>query len=90
MLRLQPWQWVVLGLPLVAIAGFLLVAAGSQIHAWGLNWIWAVFILLVVGWRWLLAHWTRPALKDMAAAIAKAEQELTTSRDLAVSTEGGS
>jgi len=30
MVRLQPWQWVVLGLPLVAIAGLMVVAAGSQ------------------------------------------------------------
>ncbi|NMF84923.1 GTPase [Nodosilinea sp. P-1105] len=90
MVRLQPWQWVVLGLPLVAIAGFMVVAAGSQFHAWGVNWIWAVFVLVLVGWRWLLARWTRPALKDMAAAIAKAEQELTTTMaDLPSSTAAG-
>ena len=90
MVRLKPWQWVVLGLPLVAIAGFMVVAAGSQFHAWGVNWIWAVFVLVLVGWRWLLARWTRPALKDMAAAIAKAEQELTTTMaDLPSSTAAG-
>ena len=90
MVRLQPWQWVVLGLPLVAIAGLMVVAAGSQFHAWGLNWIWAVLVLVLVGWRWLLARWTRPALKDMAAAIAKAEQELTTTMaDLPSSTAAG-
>ena len=52
------------------------VAAGFQIHAWGLNWIWAVIVLLLVGWRWLLARWTRPAMAQMESAIAKAQEEL--------------
>jgi len=76
MVRLQPWQWGLLALPLSLIIGFVVVAAGFQIHAWGLNWIWAVIVLLLVGWRWLLARWTRPAMAQMESAIAKAQEEL--------------
>lgn len=76
MIKLRPWQWGILALPLALIVGFILVAAGAQIHAWGLNWIWAVIVLLLVGWRWLLARWTRPAMAQMESAIAKAQEEL--------------
>jgi len=76
MIKLRPWQWGILALPLALIVGFILVAAGFQIHAWGLNWIWAVIVLLLVGWRWLLARWTRPAMAQMESAIAKAQEEL--------------
>ncbi|MFQ4135585.1 GTPase family protein [Nodosilinea sp. PGN35] len=76
MVRLKSWQWAVLALPLVAIAGFILTAAGVQIHAWGLNWIWGVIILMLVLWRGLLARWTRPAFKQMEAALEQAQQEL--------------
>lgn len=76
MVRLKPWQWAVLALPLVAIAGFIVTAAGVQIHAWGLNWIWAVIVLMLVLWRGLLARWTRPVIKQMEAALEQAQQEL--------------
>jgi hypothetical protein len=76
MIKLRPWQWGILALPLALITGFILVAAGAQIHAWGLNWIWAVIVLLLVGWRWLLVQWTRPAMAQMESAIAKAQEEL--------------
>ena len=76
MVRLQPWQWAVLALPLVAIAGFILTAAGVQIHAWGLNWIWGVIILMLVLWRGLLARWTKPVFKQMEEALEQAQQEL--------------
>ena len=31
---------------------------------------------ILVGWRWLLARWTRPAMAQMESAIAKAQEEL--------------
>lgn len=76
MVRLQPWQWAVLALPLVAIAGFILTAAGAQIHAWGLNWIWGAIVLMLVLWRGLLARWTKPVFKQMEAALEQVQQEL--------------
>lgn len=71
MVRLKAWQWIILGLPITAIAGFLLAAAGVQIHQWGINWIWAIILLVFVGWRWLLAKWLRPtALGSIESAMA--------------------
>lgn len=76
MVRLKTWQWVVLALPIVLIVSFLLVAAGWKIHEWGLSWIWAVVTLALVGWRWLLVKWTRPAVAQVEAALAEMSQEL--------------
>ncbi|MFN5515803.1 MAG: GTPase family protein [Cyanobacteriota bacterium] len=59
--RLSRLQWVVLLTPLILVVGFLLSAAGWQIHRWGLSWLWAVFTLLFVAWRWLLVKWTAPS-----------------------------
>jgi len=75
--RLAWWQWVALSLPLLAIASLLLLAAGQQLQAWGLSWIWAVFILVLAGWRWLLARWTRPAA-ELNQAIAALREDLAT------------
>jgi hypothetical protein len=68
MVRLKPWQWVVLATPIAIIITFLLISAGRQIHEWGINWIWAVFTLLLVGWRWLLVKWTRTEVNQLEAA----------------------
>lgn len=76
MFRLKLWQWIVLVLPIALIVGFLLVAAGWQIHEWRLNWIWAVFTLLFVGWRWLLVRWTQPVVKQVEAAMTQVSEEL--------------
>ncbi|MEL7086380.1 MAG: GTPase [Cyanobacteria bacterium J06597_1] len=54
------WQWWVLVLPIVAIATFLLVSAGWQIHQWRVNWVWGPIAIGLLGWRWLLVRWTRP------------------------------
>ena len=75
MVRLTRWQWIVLASPLLLILGFLLVAAGWQIHAWGINWIWAVVTLLLVGWRWLLVRWTKPSAQ-LEAALTQVNAEL--------------
>ncbi|MBW4596351.1 MAG: GTPase family protein [Brasilonema angustatum HA4187-MV1] len=76
MIRLKVWQWIVLALPLVTIISFLLISAGLQIHEWRINWIWGVFILVFVGWRWLLVRWTQPVVGQMEAVVAQVSKEL--------------
>ncbi len=78
MVRLKVWQWFVLGLPIAAIVGFLLTAAGFQIHNWGINWIWAVVAVVFVGWRWLLVRWTQPALAQVKAVVGEVTEKLET------------
>ena len=77
MIRLKPWQWVILATPIAFIIAFLLISAGSQIHTWGISWIWAVFTLVLVGWRYLLVKWTRPGVNQIESAIAEVNKELT-------------
>jgi uncharacterized protein len=81
MVRLKVWQWVVLALPIASIIGFLMIAAGMQIHEWGLSWIWGVFTLVLVGWRWLLVKWTQPAIAQVEAVIAQVNKELESTPD---------
>lgn len=76
MVRLKLWQWIVLATPLAFIIAFLLISAGVQIHAWGINWIWGVFTLLFVGWRWLLVKWTKPELGQLEAVVAEVSEQL--------------
>lgn len=76
MLRFKLWQWIVLALPIAIIVSFLMISAGWQIHDWGISWIWGVFILVLVGWRWLLVKWTQPALQQMEAVMAEVNEEL--------------
>lgn len=83
MVRLKLWQWIVLILPIAIIIGFLLAAAGWQIHEWRMNWIWAVFTLLFVGWRWLLVRWTQPALRQMQAVVTEVQEEMQAELDAA-------
>jgi hypothetical protein len=73
--RLNRWQWAGLGFPIAAIVIFLLIAAGVQIHQWGINWIWAIVVLMLVGWRWLLVRWTQPAVLQVQAIQTLAEPE---------------
>lgn len=75
-MRLKLWQWIVLGLPIAAVVSFILLAAAMQIHTWGLSWVWAVFTVVFVGWRWLLARWTQPAMQQLAAIVAEMEEDL--------------
>ncbi|MDV2994339.1 MAG: GTPase Der [Chroococcidiopsis sp. SAG 2025] len=91
MVRLKLWQWIVLATPIASIVGFFLVAAGLQIHEWRINWIWGVFILIFVGWRWLLVRWTRPVVLQMEAVAAEVSKELESfSVDAAFSTPDSS
>ncbi len=77
MVQLKRWQWIALVIPIALVVGFILAAAGFQIHAWRMNWIWAVFILLFVGWRWLLVQWTSSAVQDVQAMLAEANNDIT-------------
>ncbi|WP_310488267.1 GTPase [Chamaesiphon sp. VAR_69_metabat_338] len=77
-MQLKPWQWAVLVSPIASVVIFLLVAAGTQIHEWGINWIWGVLTLLLVGWRWLLVRWTQASIGKGADIIATASRELET------------
>ncbi|OCQ89895.1 GTPase [Nostoc sp. MBR 210] len=88
MVRLKPWQWVILGTPIAAIIIFLLVAAGLQINAWGINWIWAVFTVVFVAWRWLLVRWTQPQIAQVEAALAGFQEELEAAVDTTTTTAG--
>jgi small GTP-binding protein len=81
MVRLKLWQWFVLATPIALIIAFLLVFAGMQIHAWGINWIWAVFTLVFVGWRWLLVRWTRPVVNQLESVLAEVSAELASVAD---------
>jgi predicted GTPase len=81
MVRLKLWQWFVLAIPIAAIISFLIVAAGLQIHEWRLNWIWAVFTLIFVGWRWLLVRWTRPVVNQIEVVMAEIREELDSAVD---------
>ncbi|NES65840.1 MAG: GTPase family protein [Okeania sp. SIO2D1] len=76
MIRLKLWQLVILALPLVSVVAFLMISAGMQINQWGINWIWGVFILLFVGWRWLLVKWTRPAVEQMEEVMAEVNKQV--------------
>ena len=76
MVSIKPWQVVVLVLPIAAIVIFLLIAAGSQIHDWGINWIWGVVILVFAVWRWLLVKWTKSPVAEMESAMAEFAEEL--------------
>ncbi|RCJ32679.1 GTPase [Nostoc punctiforme NIES-2108] len=90
MVRLKLWQWVVLAIPIAFIIIFLLVSAGSQIHAWGINWIWGVFTVLFVGWRWLLVKWTQPAVNQVEAVLAQVREELESTAEDTVGRPVGS
>ncbi len=76
MVRLELWQWAVLGFPIVLVVSFLMIAAGLQIHEWGISWIWAIVGLLFVGWRWLLVKWTQPALAQVKAIVTELSADL--------------
>jgi uncharacterized protein len=80
MIQLKPWQWTILALPILSVIGFLGLAAGFQIHEWGINWIWAIIGVTFVGWRFLLVRWLKPPeLIAAEAALAELTDETTAS-----------
>lgn len=76
MIQLKKWQGLVLATPFISIIIFFLVAAGLQIQQWGISWLWGIFILVFLGWRWLLAKWTKPAFEEIETVTEKINQEL--------------
>ena len=78
MVRLKSWQLVILAFPIATVIIFLLIAAGTQIHEWGINWIWGLVILVFAVWRWLLVKWTRPVMAQMEAVMEEVDRELKT------------
>ncbi len=82
MVRIKPWQLTILILPIATIVIFLLVAAGSQIHHWGINWIWGVVVLVFALWRWLLVKWTAPALDELQQAMDEIDRELDSAPEI--------
>ncbi|MEL7419884.1 MAG: GTPase [Cyanobacteria bacterium J06555_3] len=87
MISIKPWQIVVLVLPIAAIIIFLLVAAGSQIHDWGINWIWGVVVLVFALWRWLLVRWTNSPIAQIAETIESVNEELSADAELDVAAD---
>ena len=87
MVSIKPWQIVVLVLPIAAIIIFLLVAAGSQIHDWGINWIWGVVVLVFALWRWLLVKWTKSPIAEMESAMSEISEEFERQSQLDVAVD---
>ncbi len=81
MISLKPWQIAILAVPIALIVIFLLIAAGSQIHEWGLNWVWGIFVVVFVGWRWLLVNWTKPAISQLEDLTQELSAEAKSSID---------
>lgn len=67
MIRLKSWQWVVIVSPIAILILFFMVVAGIQIHTWGINWVWAIFVIILLGWRSLLVKWTKPIFQELEA-----------------------
>ncbi len=75
MIKFKPWQWVVLASPVIIIVSFFIIAAGLKINQWGINWVWGIFILMLLGWRWLLVKWTKPVEEQIESLITEVTQE---------------
>jgi len=63
------------------------VAAGSQIHDWGINWIWGVVVLVFALWRWLLVRWTKSPMAQIAETIESVNEELSADAELDVAAD---
>jgi len=86
MVRLKTWQLLILVTPIALIVSFLLISAGMQIHTWGISWIWAIFTLIFVIWRWLLVRWTKPTVNQIESLFAQVNAELSANANYHLST----
>lgn len=78
MWKLKRWQWVGLATPPILLIMGLFLVAGTQLHAWGLSWVWGLVAIAIVAWRWLLGRWTQPnqaALEDSLATVRSQLQD---------------
>ncbi|MGK7963010.1 GTPase family protein [Crocosphaera sp.] len=88
MIKFKPWQWVVLASPVMVIVSFFIIAAGLQIHQWGINWVWGIFILMLLGWRWLLVKWTKPVEQQIETLITEVTEEVDSQQKEITATVG--
>jgi predicted GTPase len=90
MLKLKRWQWIILAMPPIALMAGLFIVAGTQLNAWGLNWVWGIVAISVVGWRWLFSQWTKPdtaALEQNLSAVRSQLQDTLAETAQSVSPE---
>ncbi|NEQ39798.1 MAG: GTPase family protein [Okeania sp. SIO3I5] len=78
MVQFKKWQLAILAIPPLAVVAFIMISAGRQINNWGINWIWGIFALVFLGWRWLLVKWTRSTVTQMEDVIAEVNQQIPT------------
>ncbi|MFZ9739620.1 MAG: GTPase family protein [Prochlorotrichaceae cyanobacterium] len=72
--QLKPWQLILITLPPATIVLAVILIASWQLHTWGLNWLWGIFILVGVLWRVLLARWLRSLTPPTDALDYSAER----------------
>lgn len=65
MIKLKPWQWIILSAPVFLVVAFVGTASAMQIHAWGVNWVWGIIVLTLFGWRWLVVKWLKPPESEL-------------------------
>lgn len=82
MIQLKKWQLAILAVPPLAVVAFLMISAARQINSWGINWIWGIFILVFVGWRWLLVKWTQTTVAQMEEVIAEVNKQIPTTDNI--------
>lgn len=80
MKQLKIWQWIVLAIPVITVISFILYAASASIHRWNLNWIWAVFILIFLLWRWLLVKWTSSRIAELEGIVNQIKTDIADSQ----------
>jgi len=84
MKKLKIWQWIILAIPVILVVGFILIAASASIGRWGINWIWAIFMLLFLLWRWLLVKWSRAGIEELEAIVNQIKTDLTSNQVVSI------
>jgi predicted GTPase len=59
-MNLKPWQLAILAILPTSVVILLFGAASTQLHAWHLDWVWAIVFLVFLAWRILLSQWLQP------------------------------
>jgi small GTP-binding protein len=87
LIRLKPWQWAVLLAPPLMIVLFILIAAGQQIHQWGLSWLWAIFTVVFLVCQRLLVKWTKSELPSAENFLQEIKESLPAASDHSATVE---